>query len=135
MLPRIPYADVLLMSLSGSQILRAYITNQSLIPRQYLRFLEHQGGQLRFRPLNRELGDMMRLLSLGIPINRTFFAGVQADVGHTNDNCFVSHPCEKRCAVGLFNFAGDGMIRALKMYLPLNLIVGIVFSHKKMKNE
>ncbi|EFJ31580.1 hypothetical protein SELMODRAFT_439846 [Selaginella moellendorffii] len=121
------HGDVLLMCLSSSQILSAWILKPDTLPSSYVSFLNKHGGK------DMSVVRGIRELALREPL--TSLAKIQE---HYRDNgteiqldptmkvpCTMIH-ANQLCLIHFLQFIGDAYVRSLMVYLPVYLGPAVV---------
>ncbi|KAK6096476.1 hypothetical protein MT418_003308 [Batrachochytrium dendrobatidis] len=153
---------VLVMMLSSSQILNAYVTEPETLANSYFSFLLTHGGIRSLQPKRpREyialLGDIVRSCTHmestkfldappGTPFAETVPVGVSVEsfekfkdfitqTPHEFLACALQHPASTNCWYSvLWSFKGE-WFRAMSLYAPLNLIMMLIFRGKRVLNS
>ncbi|KAI8911714.1 hypothetical protein EDD86DRAFT_188565 [Gorgonomyces haynaldii] len=153
----------LVMMLSSSQILNAYVCNPDTLARSYLSFLITHGGVRALQPkrarqyLNVFQSTIRDACSgpnsakfKGVPDTNTFqqllpdgmdpqpllpFKDFLTQTPHEFVMCSIQHPHTPSCAYGCVTAFNGEWWRALSMYAPLNLVMTVIFNYKKILQQ
>ncbi|ORX61843.1 hypothetical protein DM01DRAFT_1331315 [Hesseltinella vesiculosa] len=153
------YAGVLVMMLANTQIIYAFLFHPDTLPKSYLSFLlQHSGwkpdfGTMAF-PLTQVIRDAVYRMSLDDPdipmqmpadaTSREFIAEklspniatiIPPNIRHNYTVCALQHPLDASCTRSKLTLFRDEYGRALKLYVPLNVIMTLVFRYKYLKKD
>ncbi|KAG0174947.1 hypothetical protein DFQ28_003628 [Apophysomyces sp. BC1034] len=148
------WAGVGVMILANAQIIYAFLLDPDTVPKAYYAFLlSHSGWKGNFgnmaSPLAHVIGDTIRRLadeggSIQIPgemTSREFVAEtispniatiIPPKMKHKYILCALQHPLEESCVQNKVTMFRTEYLRALKLYMPLNIIMTIVFRSGQM---
>lgn len=138
-LPNIPHGDAIVMALSSSQILNAFICDPDTLAKSYFNFLLVHGGISKHGPKGKEflaeIGEMVKGKTLDMTKYPEIFKNHPAslDLINSRDNAYklhVSHPHTESCIHGNTTFFIESIPRSLSLYVPLNVVMGIIFRYK-----
>ncbi|ORZ14649.1 hypothetical protein BCR42DRAFT_461344 [Absidia repens] len=154
------YAGVFVMMLSSSQLIFAFLFDSDTLTKSYQSFLlEHAGwkddvGNMAL-PISHAVCDTIHRMTdntdASVPFriptdttSRDFVAEyispsiatvIPKDIRHRYAICAIQHPLDPDCTISKFTLARGELRRALKLYVPLNVIMTLVFRYNKMKSE
>lgn len=147
------WAGVFVMVIANVQIIYAFLFHADTLPKSYFGFLlTHSGWRGKFgkmaSPLAHTIGETVDKLSQDTgPIcmpegttSREFIAKnvssnvatiIPPNIRHKYIMCALQHPLEPSCSRDKLNLFRDEYIRALKLYVPLN-VVSILLVYEKI---
>lgn len=147
------WAGVFVMVIANVQIIYAFLFHADTLPKSYFGFLlTHSGWKGKFgkmaSPLAHTIGETVDKLSQDTgPIcmpegttSREFIAKnvssnvatiIPPNIRHKYIMCALQHPLEPSCSRDKLNLFRDEYIRALKLYVPLN-VVSILLVYEKI---
>jgi hypothetical protein len=149
------WGGTLVMALASSQILFAYIVAPQTLPRSYYGFLVVHGG-LKSRygslavPMLSQIGEaVLRMNNLSgaetqVPDNMTSAEFIAREVSpniatvlpqgvrHNYFICALEHPWNTSCTKAHLSTFVGAIGRSLKLYMPLNAIMTVIFSGRRL---
>ncbi|KAI7857821.1 hypothetical protein BDC45DRAFT_477506 [Circinella umbellata] len=151
------WAGVGVMILANAQIIFAFLFHQETLPKAYDSFLlTHSGWKHDFggmaAPLRQAIGDTVNRMatekgSIRMPLDTTsreFIAEnvspniatiIPPKIRHKFIMCALQHPLDPSCPRSKVTLFRDEYLRALKLYVPLNVIMTAVFRSKQLTTQ
>ncbi|KAF7731948.1 hypothetical protein EC973_007779 [Apophysomyces ossiformis] len=151
------WAGVGVMMLASTQIIYSFICHPDTLPKSYYAFLlSHIGWKASFGdmayPLSNVVSDTFRRVSreggpMSLPsdtMSREFIAEhispniatiIPANAKHKYTVCALQHPLYDNCAYSEVMVFQSEFLRALKLYVPLNLIMTLIFRSGQIKTR
>ncbi|KAI8990908.1 hypothetical protein BDF20DRAFT_841447 [Mycotypha africana] len=148
------YAGVIVMMLANTQIIYAFLFNQDTLPKSYLDFLlTHSGLKKDYHGMAGRVADAVGttvhqlveedasiFVPKGVSSRDCVSNYVSPNIGsfihpksrHPLILCGVQHPHQDNCWIHKTLLFKDEMFRALKLYVPLNVIMLAVFRQKQL---
>jgi len=140
MLPNIPHGDALVMAISSSQILYALLREQDTLSKSYYSFLLTHGGFSKYGDLAKPYLLSLSNTTYDRPTDLTPLKHLLTDYPlpfeelNNSPNIIkthaLSHPHTDSCTMGSVHFLMEAMPRSLKLYVPLNVLMGLLFRYK-----
>ncbi|KAJ2096135.1 hypothetical protein IW146_010421 [Coemansia sp. RSA 922] len=146
------HAPTALLSVSVAVIVCTLVFHTDVIPRGYMNFLSRTAGYERFYPRKAPIAlktiayDIRRGYETGnhlnsrvpqgmttkehmstIPIARDIIGALNDNIRHDYTACGIFHPKTSSCRVGMLSTALHCFPIALKVYMPLNAAVLVLF--------
>ncbi|KAJ2346037.1 hypothetical protein GGH92_003782, partial [Coemansia sp. RSA 2673] len=146
------HAPTALLSVSVAVIVCTLVFHTDVIPRGYMNFLSRTAGYERFYPRKAPIAlktiayDIRRGYETGnqlnsrvpqgmttkehmstIPIARDIIGALSDNIRHDYTACGIFHPKTSSCRVGMLSTALHCFPIALKVYMPLNAAVLVLF--------
>ncbi|CAO3647514.1 unnamed protein product [Cunninghamella blakesleeana] len=153
------HVGVLVMMLANMQIIYAFLFDPDTLPKSYYAFLvTHSGwkgdvGNMAY-PLAAAIGATADRLNQGDPslpykipadmTSREFVTKhispnvatiIPPNIHHSHTLCALQHPLEASCTMNKIRFFKDEYGRSMKLYVPLNVIMTLVFRYNQLKKD
>ncbi|CAO3600762.1 unnamed protein product [Absidia cylindrospora] len=154
------YAGALVMMLANVQIIYGFLFDPDTLTKSYHSFLlYHSGWKDDFGnmaiPLTNAINDTVRRMAQGddeaVPFripkdttSRDFVAQhvspnvasiIPHNIRHRYAVCALQHPLDASCTTSKLTLFRDGYGRALKLYVPLNVIMTLAFRFNQLKTD
>ncbi|CDS07992.1 hypothetical protein LRAMOSA01941 [Lichtheimia ramosa] len=151
------WAGVAVMMIASSQIVYGFLFHGETLPKSYYAFLlTHSGWKGDFggmaAPLTQAIGDTVTRLgeekgSIRLPpgmTSREFIAEnvspniatiIPPKIRHNFIMCALQHPLDPSCTRSKLTLFRDEYFRALKLYVPLNVIMTLVFRSGQLTKD
>ncbi|KAG1450758.1 hypothetical protein G6F56_008255 [Rhizopus delemar] len=150
-------SGVAVMMIANAQLIYAFLFNHDTLPHSYFSFLlTHGGFKKNFgrmaAPVAEAVGLTVHQIAedqspITIPYDmdtREFYLqNVSPNIGnlirprlhHKYILCAIQHPLHDACVGDKMSLFGDELLRSAKLYIPLNIIMLIVFRSKQLMLE
>ncbi|KAJ2962138.1 hypothetical protein NQZ79_g2582 [Umbelopsis isabellina] len=150
------YAGVGIMMLVSAQLLNSMMLDPSTLPKSYYQFMLHHGGWKEpfgpmADPLVRSMANTSNQLmyekDILIPkgytsreyvaqhISPNIASIIPSKLKHNAITCALTHPLTDSCSKSAASRFRTQFFRSLKFYVPLNIIIALVFRTSKLQND
>lgn len=150
------YAGVGIMMLVSAQLLNSMMLDPSTLPKSYYQFMLHHGGWKEpfgpmADPLVRSMANTSNQLmyekNILIPkgytsreyvaqhISPNIASIIPSKLKHNAITCALTHPLADSCSKSAASRFRTQFFRSLKFYVPLNIIIALVFRTSKLQND
>ncbi|KAL7317587.1 hypothetical protein PS15m_003925 [Mucor circinelloides] len=148
------FSGVGVMMIANAQIIYAFLFNNDTLPRSYFAFLlTHSGFKKNFGGMAARIAEAVGItvnhlveddVNITIPegqSSREFISqfvspnianAINPKMNHKYIMCAIQHPLNDNCATDKFGLFKDELLRSLKLYVPLNVIMLAVFRSKQL---
>ncbi|KAG1296907.1 hypothetical protein G6F66_003074 [Rhizopus arrhizus] len=147
------YSGVAVMMIANAQLIYAFLFNHDTLPNSFYAFLLTHGGfkknfgrmagpvtEMVGLTVNQSLEDHSPItIPEGVSTRNFYFQNMSPNIGslipsklhHKYILCIVQHPFHESCTGDKLGLFMDELLRSAKLYVPLNIIMLIVFRSKQ----